>query len=108
MIWLVGSLFYGAAALVAGRLVAGHFAYSMAANAERKWSAACRGNTGHPNGEQWFGAVVIAAVLATVWPLVLVAWRMPTGSIAIGAEARALKERQAARIAELERELNLR
>lgn len=109
MIWLVGSVLYGTCWLICARLLAGHFAWRMAAA-----STAYDYNTHRyeqltaPNSDQWFGAAVGGLAFGLVWPLVLLTVKLPMSKLAIGAEAAAIRRRQAERIAELEREAGIR
>ena len=105
MIWLVGSLLYGACALVCWRMLTGHLAWLFLENAKVRYPSLHRDQT-HPNGEQWFGAGCAALVAIVVWPLMLVLALTPFPIV--GAERRAELANREARIKELERELNLR
>lgn len=94
----LASLFYGPGVAVCWRLVAGHLAYLFAESPYHSRT---------PDMGQWTGAICVGFVLGFVWPVVVIATRR-WDRLAVGAEARHLQKRQAARIAQLEREADIR
>ncbi len=87
--------------LLSIRPVAGHLAWGFA---RRNHESFPRIRSGKPNGEQWFGAVLVALGFAVVWPLGLFIVRSP---IRIGEEKQAELRAREARLREAEKELGL-
>lgn len=86
---------YVLAGLLTVRPVAGHFAY--------KFSQAWAATRDRPDGEQWYRATILALLVATIWPVLLV-WTLsgrygPT----LGEEGQAVIRAQEKRIQELEK-----
>lgn len=64
-----------------------------------------RDHVAQPSGEQWFGGMLLGVLAAIVWPLVLAVYL--GRSVLLAPPAGVVRERQQARIAELERELKI-
>lgn len=98
MIWLWLALgVYALPGLITGRLIAGHLAWSW--KASHWYSRELDG----PNGEQWFGAILVGCLTAVIWPVMLVGlvpWR-------VGAERQAELDKRERKLREAERELGL-
>ena len=96
-IWLV-SVLYGLGWAVATRAIAGHLAYAFMEGHNRYYT-----RLNAPDGAQWSGGVALGAVLALIWPVVLVfALIGHVPSLMVGAEKRHV---QAAKQRELEAEI---
>lgn len=110
---LGASLVYAGCGLVCARLVAGHLAWYWNETArvrhKARWPSIHNpGEYIQPNGEQWFGGVLVGVVSGVVWPAVFIGVRLNLGRFAIGAEAEAVRREQRERIDELEREAGIR
>lgn len=105
---VLGSTVYGLAGVVCARLTAGHLAWHFA-NHTSHYCFGCRENrpASRPDGEQWLGAWCLALAAAIVWPVIGLLICFPSERWSVGEERRQIQRRQAARIAELEKELGL-
>lgn len=103
------SVFYASAGAIWGRLMAGHLAWRYAENRRRyDYYNKEREPLRPPSSEDWFWASCVGVLVAVIWPLVLAMRAVPSERWAIGDEARAVARQRERRIAQLEKELDLK
>jgi len=103
MILAIATVIYALITIVSARVIAGHLAYNMMQKHNRDlYNRNHQINT--PNGDMWFGAGILGAIMGILWPITLVVVITPFKA---GAESRHEARLREQYVKELEERLEI-
>lgn len=111
LFWVLLGVAYGVIYMISVRMLAGHLAWRMLNNHNEYYRTLATTHPsleqwfGAPSLEQWFGAICIAVFVGILRPVVGVSIRWP---VVAGAERDAKLKMREEKLAQMERDLNLR